>query len=238
MESSDLLTHSNRPESSDKVRSMFDSIAKRYDLLNTLLSCGTHKIWEKKLVNSLPTEPNEECLDLCTGTGALIPHLRRRFKRVIGVDISPGMLAIAKSRFGGCADVELFEGDAQHLNFSDASFDAVTVAYGVRNWPDFKLGLQEVCRVLKPGRSAAILEFGQPGRGIWASCFGFYSRHIIPALGGLISGERAPYEYLPKTASAFPCGDPFIEVLRGCGFSSATAKPLFGGVAFIYVATR
>jgi demethylmenaquinone methyltransferase/2-methoxy-6-polyprenyl-1,4-benzoquinol methylase len=238
MESTELLTPSNRPESAAKVSAMFDTIAGRYDLLNTVLSCGMHKVWERKLIAQLPDTPQGECLDLCTGTGALIPSLKRRFGKIVGVDISPGMLAIARKRFGNDSNVELIEGDAQSLCFGNHSFDAVTVAYGVRNWPNFQLGLSEVHRVLKIGGCAAILEFGQPVGGIWAACFNLYSRYVIPAIGGLISGSRAPYEYLPKTAATFPCGESFVEILKQVGFRDVKAMPLFGGVAFIYLDRR
>ena len=217
---------------------MFESIAGRYDLLNTVLSCGLHRLWEARLVSELPAEPAGRCLDLCTGTGALIPRLMRRYREVVGVDISPKMLEVARKRFSRFGNVKLCEDDAQRLSFKDAEFDVVTVAYGVRNWPDTRAGLSQMYRVLRPGGSVGILEFGQPKNGLWSRFFGLYSRYIIPAVGGAVSGNRAPYEYLPKTSAVFPCGETFINLLRGAGFSEIRVVELAGGVAYIYVARR
>lgn len=217
---------------------MFDSIAGRYDLLNIVLSGGWHKIWESVLVRELPRDPDGKCLDLCTGTGALIPHLAQRYREVVGVDISSEMLSVARKRWGHLGNVVLCEGDALDLAYADSEFDAVTIAYGVRNWPDFSKGLSEVYRVVRPGGSVAILEFGQPRNPIWRRLFGLYSRYVIPALGGLISGTRAPYQYLPKTAASFPCGDEFVSVLKQIGFSNVHQRSLLGGVAYIYIAAK
>jgi len=238
MESSQLLTATDRPESTEKVQSMFDAISPRYDLLNTVLSVGLHRVWERLLVRGLPKAPSGRCLDLCTGTGALVPRLASRYREVIGVDISTGMLQVARNRWRQLTNVIWCEGDAQSLSFPDNHFDCITVAYGVRNWPDFRKGLGEIFRVTRPGGSIGILEFGQPRNLMWRSLFGFYSKHVIPAVGGLISGERAPYEYLPKTAAVFPCGDAFVAELCCVGFSSARAISLAGGVAFIYTAVK
>jgi demethylmenaquinone methyltransferase/2-methoxy-6-polyprenyl-1,4-benzoquinol methylase len=217
---------------------MFDAIASRYDLLNTVLSCGMHRVWESRLVRSLPADHSGRCLDLCTGTGALVPRLAERYREVVGVDISPQMLAVAKKSWRSIANVTWQEEDAQNLSFGESEFDAVTVAYGVRNWPDVTAGLAEVYRVLRRGGSVAILEFGQPHNRVWKWCFGLYSRWIIPAIGGLISGTRAPYEYLPRTSAVFPCGDRFVTALEDVGFSRVRQCSLMGGVAFMYCASK
>jgi demethylmenaquinone methyltransferase/2-methoxy-6-polyprenyl-1,4-benzoquinol methylase len=217
---------------------MFDSIAARYDLLNTLLSGGMHRVWEKRLIASLPAAVEGVCLDLCTGTGALVPRLAPRYRRVVGVDLSPQMLERARERWSGLKNVSWFEGDAQALQFEEGSFDVATVAYGVRNWPDRERGLREVRRVLKPGGQVGILEFGQPSQRIWRTVFGVYSRWIIPTIGGLVSGNRKAYEYLPKTSAAFPCGAEFAAMLSGVGLRPESVTPLMGGVAFVYVARK
>jgi demethylmenaquinone methyltransferase/2-methoxy-6-polyprenyl-1,4-benzoquinol methylase len=186
----------------------------------------------------LPTVYNERCLDLCTGTGALVPYLAGRFREVVGVDISQQMLAVARNRWKELSNVTWLEGDAQNLTIGAAEFDAVTVAYGVRNWPDLAAGLAEVYRVLRPGGSVAILEFGQPCNRLWRWCFGLYSKWIIPTIGGLISGTRAPYEYLPRTSATFPCGDRFARLLEDAGFASVKQTSLMGGVAFVYLASK
>lgn len=238
MESSQLLTAAGRPENTDKVRMMFDAIARRYDLLNTVLSCGLHRLWEARLVRELPQFPGGRCLDLCTGTGALVPLLAPRYAEVLGIDISTEMLNVARRRWVAVPNVKWSEGNAQSLACRDGEFDAVTVAYGVRNWPDFRAGLAEVWRVVRSGGSVGILEFGQPRNAVWRWCFGVYSRYVIPTIGGLISGTRAPYEYLPETSAVFPCGEDFAAVLREVGFSGVRRISLLGGVAHIYIASK
>jgi demethylmenaquinone methyltransferase/2-methoxy-6-polyprenyl-1,4-benzoquinol methylase len=228
----------DRPTSTARVRSMFDAIAARYDLLNTILSGGMHRVWEQRLVSSVPAIPDGVCLDLCTGTGALIPRLSSRYARVEGVDISPQMLERARVRWRTIGNVSWTEGDAQALECKDNTFDVVTVAYGVRNWPERERGLREITRVLKARGYVGILEFGQPTNRMWRSIFNFYSRSIIPFIGGLVSGNREAYEYLPKTSAAFPCGEAFAALLSEAGLEPVSISPLLGGVAFIYVAQK
>lgn len=232
------LTSLERPANSAEVQAMFDAIAPRYDLLNSLLSGGMHKVWERRLVHSLPDWPEATCLDLCTGTGALVPALAKRFRRVVGVDISAQMLDRARQRFAKLRNAEWYEGDAQNLSFGSSEFDVVTVAYGVRNWPDRERGLREIARVLRPGGRVGILEFGQPQNPVWGAAFRMYSRYIIPCIGGAISGHRAAYEYLPKTSATFPCGDEFNTVLARTGLTARVTSSLFGGVAYIYIAEK
>ncbi len=217
---------------------MFDTIAARYDLLNFLLSAGLHRVWEKRLVYSLPAVEGGQCLDLCTGTGALVPYLSKRYSSVCGLDISSQMLKRARERFAQIPNVTWVEGDAQALPCSDSSFDVVTVAYGVRNWPDREQGLQEVSRVLRTGGHVGILEFGQPRNVCWRTLFSLYSRYIIPTVGGLLSGSREAYEYLPRTSAVFPCGEAFERLLQKVGLTPLSTVPLMGGVAYVYVATK
>jgi demethylmenaquinone methyltransferase/2-methoxy-6-polyprenyl-1,4-benzoquinol methylase len=148
------------------------------------------------------------------------------------------MLAVARRRWTSISNVTWLEGDAQNLSFGDSEFDTATVAYGVRNWPDVTAGLTEVYRVLRPGGSVAILEFGQPHNKVCRWCFGMYSRWIIPTIGGLVSGSRAPYEYLPRTSAVFPCGDRFVSLLADVGFARVQQRSLMGGIAFMYVASK
>ncbi len=232
------LTSLERPANSAEVQAMFDAIAPRYDLLNSLLSGGMHKVWERRLVRCLPDWPEATCLDLCTGTGALVPALAKRFGRVVGVDISAQMLERARRRFAGLQNAEWYEGDAQNLSFGSGEFDVVTVAYGVRNWPDRERGLREIARVLRPGGQVGILEFGQPKNPVWGAAFRVYSRYIIPGIGGAISGHRAAYEYLPKTSATFPCGEEFNAMLVRAGLTARRTLRIFGGVAYIYIAEK
>jgi len=217
---------------------MFDAIAPTYDLLNSVLSGGMHRIWEQALVASVPASPQGRCLDLCTGTGALVPRLVKKFRAVVGVDISPQMLQVARSRFQPLSNVEWVEADAQKLPFEDASFDCLTVSYGIRNVPNLEFGLSEMCRVVKPGGTIAILEFGTPRNSLWRGLFSLYSNYIIPLVGGMLSGQRGAYEYLPTTAAAFPYGDAFEALLVKSGLAPQKTRRLMGGVAYIYVATR
>lgn len=217
---------------------MFDSIASTYDVLNTVLSAGLHRVWERKLVASLPLERWGVCLDLCTGTGALVPRLAARFDKVVGADISPEMLAVGKKRWAALANCEWREVDAQAMPFSDSVFDAITVAYGVRNLPDPERGLREMLRVCADGGYLAVLEFGQPRNRIWRALFSFYSNTIIPFVGGLISGQRRAYQYLPKTSAKFPCGRAFEEMMIRVGWKPERTIALCGGVAFIYLGRK
>jgi demethylmenaquinone methyltransferase/2-methoxy-6-polyprenyl-1,4-benzoquinol methylase len=217
---------------------MFDAIAPTYDLLNSVLSGGMHRIWERALVASVPVSPTGRCLDLCTGTGALVPRLAKKFQAVVGADISPQMLQVARSRFRALSHVEWVEADAQQLPFDDASFDCLTISYGIRNVPNLELGLSEIRRVVKPGGTIAILEFGTPRNSIWRGLFSLYSRCIIPFVGGMFSGQRGAYEYLPTTAAAFPYGDAFEGLLAKAGLTPQKTRRLMGGVAYIYVAAR
>lgn len=233
-----VLTSQHRPSHTDEVRSMFDAIAPTYDVLNSILSGGLHKIWEDRLVRGLPVNSTGRYLDLCTGTGALVPKLSSRCAEVVGADISPQMLQVARNRWRSISNVTWIEADAQALPFSDEVFDAISVAYGVRNLPKVELGLHEMRRVLKPGGAIGILEFGQPTNRVWRAMFALYSRYVIPLIGGLLSGDRAAYEYLPTTAAAFPCGEQFETLLRLNGFRPVKTVPLMGGVAFIYCAEK
>jgi demethylmenaquinone methyltransferase/2-methoxy-6-polyprenyl-1,4-benzoquinol methylase len=238
MNEAPLISSLDRPTNSAEVRRMFDSIAPTYDVLNTVLSLGLHRVWEKRLVVSLPVDKGATCLDLCTGTGALVPRLATRFDKVVGADISPQMLAVARKRWTALANCEWREVDAQAMPFSDSSFDAITVAYGVRNLPDPERGLSEMWRVCVEGGWLAVLEFGQPRNRMWRGMFSFYSNTIIPFIGGLISGQRRAYQYLPKTSAKFPCGSAFEEMMIRAGWSPERTISLCGGVAFIYLGRK
>ena len=167
-----------------------------------------------------------------------MPRISRRCGKVVAADISPQMLAVGKRRHSKIRNCEWVEADAQLLPFSDSSFDAVSIAYGIRNVPDRVQALREALRVSKPGATLAILEFGQARNRVWRAIFGWYSRVIIPAVGGLISGERTAYEYLPKTSAAFPAGQLFESLLRESGWVPLSTRSLQGGVAYIYVARK
>lgn len=223
-----------------KIESMFNSIAKKYDLGNTILSFGTHHLWRKTLIRMLPKALNLKVLDVCTGTGDLLPLLYKRFsssdtENVKGIDFSSDMLAESRIKY---PEFKVEKGDAQALTYNDNSFDITSVAFGVRNYTDLELGLSELYRVLKPGGSALILEFGQPKIPIFSSLYKFYSKYIMPLIGGLVTGNKEAYTYLPNTAKEFPCREDFLEKLNSAGFSKNKYKSLTLGIAYAYLATK
>jgi demethylmenaquinone methyltransferase/2-methoxy-6-polyprenyl-1,4-benzoquinol methylase len=148
------------------------------------------------------------------------------------------MLRVGYRRHELIKNCSWVEADAQAMAFADDSFEAVTISYGIRNLPDPKRGLSEALRVTKPGGELAVLEFGQPANRVWRAIFNLYGRYMIPAIGGIVSGSRAPYEYLPRTAAAFPCGQRFEQLLREVGWIPESSIALCGGVAFIYKARK
>lgn len=214
---------------SAEVQSMFGSIARRYDLTNSVLSVGIHRLWKKMVVARVPRD--SKVLDLCTGTGDLLPLLAERCKEVVGGDFCEPMLEIARKRY---PKLELVQCDALNLPFADSSFDAVTVAFGVRNLENLDKGLQEMNRVLRPGGTLVVLEFGQPTFPVWKQIYQLYSRFIMPTIGGILTGNRAAYEYLPETASKFPCARDFAGRMEKAGFSNNRFLSLTGGIAYIY----
>ncbi len=222
----------------EKVEHMFDSIAPKYDLLNHVLSGGVDKTWRKKLIKLLAEEKPKTILDIATGTADLaIAASTLNPKKIVGVDISQGMLDVGKikikeKKLEGL--IELKQADSEKLPFSDNCFDAITVAFGVRNFEHLDLGLKEMYRVLKPGGICLILEFSQPQVTPIKQFYQFYSKYILPAAGQLLSKQRSAYDYLPESVKAFPYGDAFIEIFKKSGFVGTKAYPLTFGIASIY----
>lgn len=220
---------------------MFDKIARRYDLLNRMMSFGVDKRWRKRTVKALALSADgpSRVLDVATGTGDLAIDIARRHPgaTVIGVDPSAQMIAVGDRkvvRWGGRVTLQL--GDAQHLEFPDASFDAVTIAFGIRNVPDRALGLREMTRVCKPGGRVAILELGEPRRGVIAPLARFHIRHVVPRVGALLSGARE-YRYLQSSIAAFPAPDAFAAMMTEAGLAVLEVVPLTFGVCTLYVGT-
>jgi demethylmenaquinone methyltransferase/2-methoxy-6-polyprenyl-1,4-benzoquinol methylase len=221
-----------------EVRSMFDRIAPTYDKLNGVLSLGVNRLWERKLVRNLPKVSGGLCLDVCTGTGALVPRLAPHFQGVVGVDISKEMLSRGRKRCKEFPQCAWIESDAQEMPFADNAFDVISVSYGVRNIPSPERGLSEMLRVCCPGGTLGVLEFGQPSNRLVSRAYNWYSTRVIPRVGEYISGERSAYEYLPRTAAAFPCGTAFEDLLKKSGWIPRKTIPLFGGIAYIYIADK
>ncbi len=227
-----------------QVQAMFGDIAPRYDVANTVLSAGIDRLWRRALLRAIDehvaTEASTEArvaLDLCTGTGDLLPGLKQRFSTVVGIDFCRPMLEVNQTRHPD-SRASLLMGDALKLPLADRSADVVCVAWGVRNFENLSSGLAEIRRVLKPSGHLFVLEFGQPQPGLFAQVYSFYSRFIMPLIGGALTGHRAAYEYLPATSRTFPCGADFQRVLFSSGFKSSQARPLFGGIAYLYVAAE
>lgn len=218
---------------------MFDKIARRYDLLNRLMSFGVDKRWRKRTVKACALPGTDACrvLDVATGTGDLAIDIARRHPgaTVVGVDPSAQMIAVGDkkvTKFDGRVTLQL--GDAQALAFDDDSFDAVTIAFGIRNVPDRALGLREMARVCKPGGRVAILELGEPQKGVIAPLARFHIRQVVPRVGALLSGAKE-YRYLQSSIAAFPPPDEFAALMTANGLAVLEVVPLTFGVCNLYV---
>ncbi|GAB4364352.1 MAG: bifunctional demethylmenaquinone methyltransferase/2-methoxy-6-polyprenyl-1,4-benzoquinol methylase UbiE [Calditrichia bacterium] len=231
---------SGKPESGSEVWRMFDRISRRYDLLNHLLSLGRDIAWRKRLAENLPHFQRQWVLDCATGTGDVFLSLFQNSTRVhkgIGLDPAQKMLQIGRQKVSGNGFqslIQLFPGDAMFLPFSENSFHTITIAFGIRNVQDVNRALQEMYRVLKPGGRVLILEFSLPGNPLIRRLYLFYFRHILPRLGGWVSGDYQAYRYLNQTVEAFPHGQDFCRLLEAVGFKQVRDIPLTLGVASIY----
>jgi demethylmenaquinone methyltransferase/2-methoxy-6-polyprenyl-1,4-benzoquinol methylase len=222
-----------------QVYRMFDRIAGRYDLLNHLLSVGLDGRWRARVRQLLPHEDNLHVLDLACGTGDQLIALTasRRVARGVGLDLAEQMLDIGREKIdrSGLGQIlSLQTGDAENLPFDQSSFDAVTIAFGIRNMIDVQRTLGEMLRVLKSKGRALILEFSLPRRRLVRGPYLFYLRHVLPRLGALISGDNAAYRYLNETIETFPHGEAFCQIMRDTGFTNVTATPLTAGIVSIY----
>lgn len=224
------------------VRAMFGEIAPSYDRLNHLLSVNIDKVWRRFAVRKLAdvlSRPGAIALDLCCGTGDLTLELEKH-TRVIGCDFCHPMLVIGNEKIAGrqAARARLAEGDALQLPFAGASFDAVTIAFGLRNLENVPGGLQEIYRVLKPGGRAAVLEFSRPLLPGFRQAFEFYFHNILPRIGGLLSGSQGAYTYLPKSVHNFPDQKQLAEMMRQVGFVNVEYHNLSGGIAALHLGER
>lgn len=225
----------------EQVELMFDRISPKYDLLNRLCSLGTDQSWRRKVIRSVGKEPVERLLDVATGTADLAIMGSMVAKQVTGADISAGMLAHGRTKVekAGLEDrIELVQADAADLPFPDAFFDAITVAFGVRNFEDLAQGIAGMVRVLRPGGRLFVLEFSRPQRTPFKQVFRFYFHHVMPLIGRLVSRDHDAYSYLPESVDAFPQGKAFEEILGTCGLKEVRSRLLTFGVATLYTARK
>ena len=242
---SKIITPYRHSEAGKKqqVADMFNNISGKYDFLNHFLSFGIDKIWRRKAISLLKDLKPRTMLDVATGTGdfALESHRILNPDHITGIDISEGMLAIAREKIKArrLSDKFLVKvGDAENLDFGSNSFDAVTVAFGVRNFENLQKGLNDICRVLKPGGRAVILEFSNPKAFPIKELYQFYSKYILPRIGRVFSKDNRAYTYLPESISQFPDGTSFTELLKKAGFKSAESRPQTFGICTIYVGVK
>jgi demethylmenaquinone methyltransferase / 2-methoxy-6-polyprenyl-1,4-benzoquinol methylase len=223
-------------EAATWVRGMFGRIAPRYDLANHLLSGNLDRLWRRHTVGRVRhilDRPGARVLDICCGTGDLAVALQRRTTaRVLASDFCHPMLTAATRKLPGGV---LFESDALRLPVRDASLDLVTVAFGFRNLVDYDAGLREMRRVLRPGGMATILEFSQPRNSLFAAVYHFYSRRILPVIGGLITGNGDAYRYLPESIQKFPDAPELADAMRRAGFAEVSFDRLTGGTVALHL---
>ncbi len=223
----------------NQVRQMFNNIAFRYDFLNRLLSMGIDKGWRKKVIALIKKKESLNILDIATGTGDLALELGQALPKakVIGLDLAPQMLEIGRQKAqkkGMSESISFIEGDAENLPFQDNSFDAITVAFGVRNFETPLKGLKEMNRVLKPGGQLIVLEFSKTRSKFFKGIFNFYFKYILPQIGRLISKDARAYQYLYDSVQAFPSGNEFLNLLDQSGYRAEKWIPLTFGVCSIY----
>ncbi|MCC5908538.1 MAG: bifunctional demethylmenaquinone methyltransferase/2-methoxy-6-polyprenyl-1,4-benzoquinol methylase UbiE [Balneolaceae bacterium] len=226
---------------SEKVKSMFADIADDYDRINGILSFGVHNAWRKKTVFESGAKPGDRVLDCATGTGDLAIEFKQTVGHegyVLGTDFCKEMIEHAPDKADKMKLVVDFEvADAMNLPYEDNSFDIASIAFGIRNVDDPLVCLKEMSRVVKPGGRVVVLEFGQP-KGIVRIPFKIYSKHVMPAIGGFLSGNREAYTYLPETSAKFPAGDKFLDLMKEAGtFSKEKGVSLTGGIAYVYIGT-
>ena len=214
---------------------MFASIARRYDRANTVLSGGVHHLWRRKAVRAAGVKAGDRVLDCATGTGDLAIAFRKAVGpggRVVGTDFVPEMLELARAK---SSDVEFEAADVTRLPYDDAAFDVASISFGIRNVNEPRKGIAEMARVIRSGGRVIVLEFGQPQSRFFGALYDGYTRHILPRLGGALTGDRAAYKYLQTSAGRFPCGADFVQLMReSADFASVDVTPLTFGIAYLY----
>jgi demethylmenaquinone methyltransferase/2-methoxy-6-polyprenyl-1,4-benzoquinol methylase len=230
---------SGEQEAARWVRGMFGRVAHRYDLANHLLSCNIDRYWRAhtvRRVREILLRPEARVLDICCGTGDLLLALAGHGRRVLGSDFCHPMLVAARGKIARRrAPAVLFESDALALPLRDASLDLLTVAFGFRNLANYEAGLVEMRRVLGAGGMAAILEFSQPPNAVFGALYNFYARRILPWIGGLVSGSRDAYTYLPESVRKFPTAPELAAMMQRAGFAEVSFEYLTGGIVALHI---
>ena len=227
----------------EQVEKMFDTISGNYDDLNRLISFGTDLKWRKKVLKHIINHQPESILDIATGTGDLAIKFSEKTKasKIVGFDLSEGMLSVARKKDNDTElenKVEFIKCDSEALPFDKNSFNAITVSFGIRNFDNLEKGLSEIFRVLKPNGALIILETSVPTKFPFKQGYQFHSKIILPIVGKLFSKDKVAYSYLSKSASVFPFGDRLNNILQNIGFINVENKPQTFGVATIYTATK
>jgi demethylmenaquinone methyltransferase / 2-methoxy-6-polyprenyl-1,4-benzoquinol methylase len=226
----------------EQVGKMFDSIAHKYDFLNHFLSLGIDKSWRRKAIKKLKNRTINNLLDVATGTGDLALTASKKLGcNITGIDLSEQMLVIGRQKIEKLQlskTINLIQGDSENLPFASDFFDAVTVAFGVRNFENLDKGLLEMQRVLKPGGVAVVLEFSMPQHSPFKNIYSFYFKYILPIIGRLVSKDMDAYKYLPESVAQFPCGKTFVEHLEKAGFKNCSIASLTFGIATIYTGEK
>ena len=236
--------HVDRCQKTDRVRRHFNSVARHYDFMNTLLSFGIHHLWKRIAVRAMSLRPGQQVLDVCGGTGDLAILAAERIAptgRVVIYDINRAMIQaglhkVHRERIRGCVDY--VQGNAESISTGDGHFDAAMVGFGIRNVTDMQKGFEEMYRVLKSGGKLMCLEFSKPTFPVFRRLYDFYSFYIMPLLGELIAGSRTAYTHLPESIRMFPLPDELAAILRRIGFSHVTYRALTNGIAVIHLAVK
>lgn len=233
------------PEGTKKsqVTAMFNKIAPKYDLLNRLLSLGIDRSWRKKAISELNPDQHKHILDVATGTADMTLEINKQLQpeKIIGLDISSEMIAFGKKKIEKknlSSLIQLEVGDSENMRFDDGSFDATTVAFGVRNFGDLERGLSEMHRILKPGGKIVILEFSRPLYFPFKQLFNLYFKYLLPLIGKITSKDKKAYKYLYESVQAFPDYDNFANILSQLGFRSVKWKALTLGICTIYTGIK
>lgn len=225
-----------------QVEQMFDNVASTYDVLNRVLSLRIDVYWRKFAINLLRKDNPQQILDIATGTGDVALALQTQLKpaHIVGLDLSQLMLNVGIDKIkkaGFSQNIDMIQGDSENLPFENNKFDAITVAYGVRNFENLEKGLREMKRVLRPNGKLCVIEFSQPKVFPIKQLFGIYFRYILPTIGRLASNDARAYSYLYESVQAFPDGQNFMNIVEKCGFTNVKWYPLTFGICSVYMAT-